>query len=409
MSVACSPSRAGRRGPADAHGHLAERVDPLAQRARHDLDELGHRRHGGLAEHRVGRPGELAQTDRHGDRLVVVEQQRRQPAAGAEGVAAVAAGGALDRVAEVAQPGHVAPQGARRDLQPVRQIRPLTRTNATRTGRAGGAGGPVCRCAQTATERGPELSTIVRTFVVVTTTRRHARRRTPVHFMTVDTAWQLAQGPPRPLHGRGRPPPPAAPAAARGSPPRSRRAGSRRLSRSRDACGVSATAARRGRRRAPGRRPRRAAAPAPSSPAAGPAGRGGAGDRRRRGQRRGQDVDHRSIGRSRRPAVGSTIASASPERQRAEHRRLDRDLVGQRRAARPGRACRRRRRTGRRRGTCTSPCTSSRSGISPSRLSWSSLGATNTVATYGSKREPWIVARTSPGSISMSMTAPSRA
>ena len=60
---------------------------------------------------RVGGPGQVAQPERHGHRLVVVEQQRGQPPAGAEGVAAVAAGGALDGVAEVAQAGHIAPQG----------------------------------------------------------------------------------------------------------------------------------------------------------------------------------------------------------------------------------------------------------------------------------------------------------
>ena len=86
------------------------------------LHELGQRGDGGLAEHRIGGARELAQADRDGDGLVVVEQQRRQPATRTEGVAAVAAGRALDRVAEAAQARHVAPQGARRDLQAVRQF-----------------------------------------------------------------------------------------------------------------------------------------------------------------------------------------------------------------------------------------------------------------------------------------------
>ena len=111
-------------GAAAVHPHRdrAERVDALAQRARHDLDELGQGADRRLAERRVGRPGQLAQPERDGDRLVVVEQQRRQPPPGAEGVAAVAPGRALDRVAEVAQSRHVSPQRARRDLQTRRQI-----------------------------------------------------------------------------------------------------------------------------------------------------------------------------------------------------------------------------------------------------------------------------------------------
>ena len=97
---------------ADADDDLAERVDAVAQRLGQHLAQLRRRRQRRLAERGVGVDGELAQRDRDGDRLVVVEQQRRQPSAGAELVAAVATGGAGDRVAEVAQPGDVAAQRA---------------------------------------------------------------------------------------------------------------------------------------------------------------------------------------------------------------------------------------------------------------------------------------------------------
>ena len=95
----------GITGAAEAHADLTEGVDAFAQRARQHLGQLRQRRHGGLAERRVGGPRQVAQRHGDGDGFVVVEQQRGQPAAGAEGVAAVAARRALDRVAEVAQPG----------------------------------------------------------------------------------------------------------------------------------------------------------------------------------------------------------------------------------------------------------------------------------------------------------------
>ena len=151
---------------ADADGHLAERLDPLAQRARHHLDDLGQRGERGLGEHGVRGARQLAQPERHGDGLVVVEQQRRQPPAGAEGVAAVAPGGALDRVTEVAQSGHVPAQRARRDLEPRRQLRRRPgRTRREQHEQSQQPGGGV-DAASFVTERGPELSTIVRTFVM---------------------------------------------------------------------------------------------------------------------------------------------------------------------------------------------------------------------------------------------------
>ena len=68
----------------------------------------------------AGRRG--AQPDGHGHRLGVVEQQRRQLAAGAQPVAAGHAGRGLDRIAERAQLVDVAADRARADLEPVGQL-----------------------------------------------------------------------------------------------------------------------------------------------------------------------------------------------------------------------------------------------------------------------------------------------
>ena len=58
--------------------------------------------------------GRRTQADRDRDRLLVLEQQRRQRAAGPQLVAAGDAADGVDRVAELAQPVDVAAQGARR-------------------------------------------------------------------------------------------------------------------------------------------------------------------------------------------------------------------------------------------------------------------------------------------------------
>ena len=63
-----------------------------------------------------------AQPDRDRDRLLVVEQQRRQRGAGAEPVAADGAAGGVHRVAEVAQPLDVVAHGPRGDLEPFGQF-----------------------------------------------------------------------------------------------------------------------------------------------------------------------------------------------------------------------------------------------------------------------------------------------
>ena len=68
----------------------------------------------------AGRRG--PQPDGHGDRLGVVEQQRRQLAAGAQPVAAGDAGRGLDRIAERAQLVDVAADRAGADLEAVGEL-----------------------------------------------------------------------------------------------------------------------------------------------------------------------------------------------------------------------------------------------------------------------------------------------
>lgn len=60
------------------HGEGVEGADPAAQPVRQHLFELGEGAYGGLADALDALSGGGAQADRHGDRLVVVEEQRWQ-------------------------------------------------------------------------------------------------------------------------------------------------------------------------------------------------------------------------------------------------------------------------------------------------------------------------------------------
>ena len=64
-------------------------------------------------------PGHRAQPDGDGDRLFVVEEQRRQLRPGAEPVVAGRAAHRIHRVVEAAQPLDVGADGARADAEPV--------------------------------------------------------------------------------------------------------------------------------------------------------------------------------------------------------------------------------------------------------------------------------------------------
>ena len=113
------------RGPQGGRqGRHAQRVDPAAQPRRHDLHDLGERADGGLVDAGDAALGGGPQADRERDGLVVVDHERREGGAGGELVAAGDAARRIDRVAEVAQPVDVAPQGARRDPEAVGELLP---------------------------------------------------------------------------------------------------------------------------------------------------------------------------------------------------------------------------------------------------------------------------------------------
>ncbi len=94
------------------------------RRGGQDLFQLGQGLHGGLVDARNSAEGGAAQPDRHSDRLVIVEQQRRQHGPRTESVSTAGARPGFYRVAEQAQPVDVAAHGARGDVQPCGEIGP---------------------------------------------------------------------------------------------------------------------------------------------------------------------------------------------------------------------------------------------------------------------------------------------
>ena len=123
--------RVGRRPPAsERDGVGLQGADPAPQPRRQHLLELGQSAQRGLLDAGHAAAGRGAQADRHGDRLVVVEQQRRQVCARPEPVAAGRAGRGVDGIAEPAQAIDVVAHGAGRDLETVRQLGPVQRGRA---------------------------------------------------------------------------------------------------------------------------------------------------------------------------------------------------------------------------------------------------------------------------------------
>jgi hypothetical protein len=114
----------GRATERGRDGRRAQGADATAKVGRQDLLELDQRPHGGLVDTDHGGAGGSAEPDRDGDRLVVVQEQRRHRRPGAEPVAAGGTGERLDRVAEIAQPFDVPPDRPARDLEPVGELRP---------------------------------------------------------------------------------------------------------------------------------------------------------------------------------------------------------------------------------------------------------------------------------------------
>ena len=92
---------------------------------RHHLGEGADRRLGDVG---VDAVGGAVQSDGERDRLSLVEQQRWHRRAGRELVAAVDPSARFDRIAELAEPVDISPQGALRDLEPVGELaaRPVT-------------------------------------------------------------------------------------------------------------------------------------------------------------------------------------------------------------------------------------------------------------------------------------------
>ena len=155
-----------------------------------------------------------------------------------------------------------------------------------------------------------------------------------MHLIAVDTAFQLAPGPPRPLHGRGRPPPPAppqppvdpprpippAPPVAPREPAVAPDARRRPSVRPQHGEGVGEHAADVARRAVHRRRPSSTGSRAGSGGRA-PASGAGAAQRRRPARR--------PTGRCRGSRPVASVAGASAGAPAVEHGRLDRHLVGQ--------------------------------------------------------------------------------
>ena len=99
------------------------RVDLGAQVSRHDRFDAGQGPRDGVVDAgHTARRG--LQGDRHGDGLLVVEQQRRQLAAHPEAVPALGSLPGMNRVTERAEAFHVPGQGPGTDPEPLSQILP---------------------------------------------------------------------------------------------------------------------------------------------------------------------------------------------------------------------------------------------------------------------------------------------
>ena len=117
--VGVDPRARRRRTPTSRRSSaLTRRRKPAGQH----LLELGQRPDRGLLDPGDRARGRRAQADRDRDGLGVVEQQRRELAAGAEPVAAGDAGRGLDRIAERAQLLDVAADRAGADLEAVGEL-----------------------------------------------------------------------------------------------------------------------------------------------------------------------------------------------------------------------------------------------------------------------------------------------
>jgi hypothetical protein len=99
-----------------------EGADPVTQPGGEDLLQLGQGTYRGLLDPRDRAARGGTQPDRDGHGLLVVEQQWRQGAAGAEPVSAGHARPRVDRIAQPPQPVHVMADGAGGDAEPGGQL-----------------------------------------------------------------------------------------------------------------------------------------------------------------------------------------------------------------------------------------------------------------------------------------------
>jgi hypothetical protein len=113
--------RVDGRAAAHSDGDRAERVDPVPQPRRQQLFQLRERPYRRLLDPRDRAVGGRPKPENHRDRLVVVEQQRRQRGPDAQPVTGDARA-RLHRVPEPAQPIHVPPQRPPGDAQPLGQL-----------------------------------------------------------------------------------------------------------------------------------------------------------------------------------------------------------------------------------------------------------------------------------------------
>ncbi|GAA2508636.1 hypothetical protein GCM10010276_62680 [Streptomyces longisporus] len=115
-------NRGGLRAAQHRHGERVEGAHPAAQPAGQHLLQLGEGPYGGLSDALDALPGGRAQPDGDGDRLVVVQEQRRQLGARAQLVATAGAGAGVDGITQLAQAVHVPAHGARSDTETVGEI-----------------------------------------------------------------------------------------------------------------------------------------------------------------------------------------------------------------------------------------------------------------------------------------------
>lgn len=113
----------GRDPGTDAHGRRPHGVDALPQPRRHDLIELGERARRVLLHPGDRAAGRQAQAHRDGDRLVVVEHQRRHRLAGRQPVPAAQPALGVHGIAQLAQPRDVTTHASHADIESLGELR----------------------------------------------------------------------------------------------------------------------------------------------------------------------------------------------------------------------------------------------------------------------------------------------